>query len=177
MSVPDDAPPTAPPDWSRGVSGRTVSLGWAAAGDNVGVASYEVDRDGVAIATALHAVSLTDPDVPVGTHTYAVRALDAAGNAGASPGRSASPALRCRIAGVPPALHLKSVTSLKLRRLGKHRVLVSWKPPRRPSLPGAPFGEQAAQVARHDQEGPLLDGHAPAGKLLKSRYVVRAVLN
>jgi hypothetical protein len=178
VSVPDSAPPTAPGGLVAGVSGTSVGLNWGAAADNVGVASYEVDRDGVAIATGLQAVSLTDSAVPAGTHTYAVRALDSAGNAGAFAEVSVTiPSAPAVVTAVLPAPRLKKVKSLKLRRLGKHRVLVSWKPQ---------SGAGRYQVLRSGKRLKLLatvkkvqylDGHAPTGKLVKSRYVVRAVLN
>jgi hypothetical protein len=178
VAVPDTAPPTAPSGLAAGVSGTSVGLNWGSAADNVGVASYEVDRDGVAIATDLHAVSLTDADVPAGTHRYSVRALDAAGNLGAFAEVDVSVAAAAvAVTALPPGVRLKSVTALTLRRLGKHRVLVSWK---------AQKGAGRYQVLRSGKPLKLLatikkvqylDGHAPAGKLEKSRYVVRAVLN
>jgi hypothetical protein len=177
VSVPDSAPPTAPGGLVASVIGTSVGLSWGSASDNVGISSYEVDRDGVAIATGVHAESLTDTAVPAGSHAYAVRALDVAGNAGAFAEVTVIiPGAPAVVTAVPAAPRLKSVKSLKLRRLGKHRVLVSWKPQ---------HGAGRYQVLRSGKPLKLLatvkkvqyvDGHAPTGKLVKSRYVVRAVL-
>jgi hypothetical protein len=178
VSVPDSAPPTAPGGLVASVTDTSVGLTWGSASDNVGVESYEVDRDGVAIATGVHAMSLTDAAVPAGAHSYGVRALDVAGNVGAFAEVTVIvPSAPAVVTAVLPAPRLKSVTSLTLRRLGKHRVLVSWKPQR---------GAGRYQVLRSGKPLTLLatvkkvqylDGHAPTGKLVKSRYVVRAVLN
>ena len=142
------------------------------------MSTYEVDRDGQPIATGLHALDFSDPGLTPGTHTYAVRALDAAGNAGAFAQVSVVLVSQAVVV-VPPVVKakLKAVTSLKLKRLGKHRVLVSWK---------AQKGARRYEVLRNGKPLKLLatikkvqylDGHAPTGKLVKSRYVVRAVLN
>jgi len=73
--------------------------------------------------------------------------------------------------------HLKTVKVVQLRRVGKHRVLLSWKAQR---------GARRYQVLRAGKKPLLLatvkkmhytDGKAPAGKLKRSRYVVRAVLS
>jgi Metallo-peptidase family M12B Reprolysin-like len=176
VTLADGVAPSAPLGLAASVSGSTVNLGWSPAADNVGVASYEVDRDGVPIATGLLATALSDPGVGFGTHVYAVRAFDAAGNAGAF--AQVTVVLVGPAAVVPvPKIRVKTVKSLKLERLGKHRVLVSWK---------AQKGAHRYQVLRAGKHGELLatikkvqylDGHAPTGKLAKSRYVVRAVLN
>jgi hypothetical protein len=176
VTLTDGAPPTAPVGLAASVSGSTVQLEWSPATDNLGVASYEVDRDGLPIATGLQATALSDPGVALGTHTYSVRAFDAAGNAGAY--AQVTVVLVGPAAIVPtPKARVKTVTALKLRRLGKHRVLVSWK---------ALTGARRYQVLRAGKPGKLLatikkvqylDGHAPTGKLAKSRYVVRAVLD
>lgn len=80
----DLAPPTAPASVTASAHDNppTVSLTWAAASDDVGVASYDVLRDGVVVAT-VPGTSWTDTAVAATqTHTYGVRANDAAGNAG-----------------------------------------------------------------------------------------------
>jgi hypothetical protein len=175
VTLADAAPPGAPTGLVASLSGSTVHLAWSPAVDNLVVASYDVYRDGQPIATGLQALAFSDPGIGVGTHTYAVRALDAAGNAGAF--AEVSVVLVGPAAVVPtPKPRLKAVTSLKLKRLGKHRVLVTWK---------AQTGASRYQVLRSGKPLKLLatirkvqylDGRAPTGKLVKSRYVVRAVL-
>jgi chitodextrinase len=80
----DLAPPAAPASVSASAHDAppTVVLTWAAATDDVGVASYEVLRDGAVVTTAT-GTDWTDTAVAAAqTHTYAVRAKDAAGNVG-----------------------------------------------------------------------------------------------
>ncbi|MFG2042493.1 DUF4832 domain-containing protein [Dactylosporangium sp. NPDC048998] len=74
----DCTPPTAP-TLSGSVNGSTVSLTWSGATDNVGVTGYQVYRD-AALAGTVTATSFTDTGVAPGTHSYQVRARDAAGN-------------------------------------------------------------------------------------------------
>jgi Bacterial Ig-like domain/Chitobiase/beta-hexosaminidase C-terminal domain len=82
---PDTAPPTMPTGLTAGATSATsVSLSWTASADNVGVAGYRVYKDGA--ATALKTVtttSTTDTVTASSTHTYAVQAVDDAGNASA----------------------------------------------------------------------------------------------
>jgi hypothetical protein len=177
VAVADTAPPTAPADLAAGVSGNSVMLSWDPAADNIGVASYEVDRDGTPIATGLEATGLTDPGVPIGAHSYTVRAFDRAGNAGAFSAVAvaiASPPVS--VATSPPVPRVQSVRSLKLRRLGKHRVLVTWKPQRGASRYQVLRAGKPMRLLATIKKVQYVDGHAATGKLEKSRYVVRAVL-
>ncbi|XID95592.1 carbohydrate binding domain-containing protein [Paenibacillaceae bacterium WGS1546] len=77
----DTTPPTAPTDLS--VSAKTdnsVSLTWTASTDNVGVAGYEIYRDGGKVGESAVA-SYTDNGLSPDTeYTYTVRAFDAARN-------------------------------------------------------------------------------------------------
>ncbi|MFM2105641.1 MAG: hypothetical protein RL338_673 [Chloroflexota bacterium] len=60
----------------------TMRLSWGAATDNVGVAGYEISRDGTTLTTVTTA-SYIDAAVTAGTsYTWTVRAYDAAGNLG-----------------------------------------------------------------------------------------------
>ena len=80
----DLAPPTAPASVTAAAHDAppTVNLTWAAATDDVGVASYDVLRDGAVVATVT-GTGWTDTAVAATQkHTYAVRAKDAAGNVG-----------------------------------------------------------------------------------------------
>jgi chitodextrinase len=75
----DSQPPTVPTNLSGTVSGQNIVLTWVASTDNVGVSGYLVSRDGVQIATSV-ATGYTVTGAPVGSHTYSVVAVDAAGN-------------------------------------------------------------------------------------------------
>jgi fibronectin type 3 domain-containing protein len=84
--VADLVAPSAPPSVSaKAYSGPSrVLVTWTAAGDNVAVAGYRVYRNGVLLAST---ASLTYLDYAVTrktTYRYAIRAIDAAGNLGAS---------------------------------------------------------------------------------------------
>jgi hypothetical protein len=175
VTVADTTAPGAPAALAAATQGQSVSLAWAPATDDVGVISYEVDRDGVALARGLAATTFADPAVPYGTHVYTVRGFDAAGNAGAV--ATVSVTLVAPAVVTPKAPKLKKVATLKLKRLGTHRVLVSWK---------ATKGAKTYQVLRPTKKKSVLlatvrkpqyvDGKAAVGKLSAKRYLVRAVI-
>ena len=81
-------PPTTPANVTAALVGsNTVSLNWSASTDNVGVTSYGVYRDGIAIAnvqapdgSAPAPTVYEDFNVPAGTYTYTIDAADAVGN-------------------------------------------------------------------------------------------------
>jgi chitodextrinase len=79
----DTQPPTAPSIASAVArSSVEADLAWKASTDNVGVAGYQVVRNG-AIASSLAATALSWADTsvaPGATYSYTVRAYDAAGN-------------------------------------------------------------------------------------------------
>jgi hypothetical protein len=78
----DTEPPGRPARLSAVVSGTTVALQWLAATDDRAVASYAVSRDGTPLGTTA-GLAFTDPAAtPGATVTYAVSAVDAAGNVG-----------------------------------------------------------------------------------------------
>ncbi len=78
----DTQPPSAATNLRAQVQrNRRVQLTWTAATDNVGVTGYRVLRNGVQIATSTTA-SYRDAPPTRGTYTYAVVAVDAAGNVG-----------------------------------------------------------------------------------------------
>ena len=77
---PDTTPPSAPGSLTaRVVSPTQVALRWTAATDDVGVARYQVLRDG-AVLTTTSGRTATDSSVTAGPHEYRVVAFDAAGN-------------------------------------------------------------------------------------------------
>ena len=79
---PDVTPPSVPTDLTAGVSDDAVALTWSASSDEgSGVAGYEVWRDGAPLGTT-GTTALTDTSVTGGvSYAYAVRAVDADGNA------------------------------------------------------------------------------------------------
>ncbi|HEY8728200.1 MAG TPA: metallophosphoesterase [Acidothermaceae bacterium] len=93
----DSSPPTTPANLSASATSATVvSLSWAAASDNVGVAGYDVQRNGVVVgSTTAPTTTYVDTTVsPSTTYSYAVVARDAAGNVSApsAPGNVTTPA-------------------------------------------------------------------------------------
>lgn len=81
--TPDTTPPSAPASLVASTVGATqINLSWQSATDNVGVAAYEVLRNGTTITTTM-TTTYSDVNVsPATTYTYTVRAKDAAGNVG-----------------------------------------------------------------------------------------------
>lgn len=77
----DTQAPTTPAGLAAGTTTATsAALTWSAATDNVGVAGYDILRDGTAVATST-TPSYTDTGLTPDTgYSYAVRARDAAGN-------------------------------------------------------------------------------------------------
>jgi PKD repeat protein len=87
----DGQAPSAPSGLAANASGPAeIDLAWGAASDNIGVAGYDVYRDGdpTPIATlAPDARAYADsPLAPDSTHSYVVKAFDAAGNVSAPAG-------------------------------------------------------------------------------------------
>lgn len=79
----DVLPPTAPNGLAATASGSsTIDLSWAASVDDVGVTSYQIFRDGAAAAIGTTTgTTFSDTGLePDSTHSYAVLAVDAAGN-------------------------------------------------------------------------------------------------
>lgn len=81
LSTGDTQPPTVPTGLIvTGITSSTVSLGWTASNDNIGVAGYDIYQGGVLVGTTA-ATSYTDTGLSAGTsYTYTVDAFDAAGN-------------------------------------------------------------------------------------------------
>jgi uncharacterized protein YkwD/chitodextrinase len=82
-AIPDTQPPTAPVLTSAlAASPNQVNLSWTKSTDNVGVAGYQIFRNGTAlISVSGLVISYSDNGAsPNTTYTYAVRAFDAAGN-------------------------------------------------------------------------------------------------
>lgn len=77
----DTQAPTTPGSPAATANKRksTITVTWMASTDNVGVAGYEVWRDGTKIATA-SGTSYVDSVTDTTTHSYVMKAFDAAGN-------------------------------------------------------------------------------------------------
>lgn len=85
-TAPDTSAPTAPSNLTaNAVSATQINLSWTASSDNVGVAKYQVFRDGGATPIAEPTTtSFTDAVLPATTYSYTVKAVDAAGNISAA---------------------------------------------------------------------------------------------
>jgi hypothetical protein len=81
MSAPplDQQSPSTPSGLSHSPLGAGLRLSWSGSGDNVGVNSYPVFRDGIEIGSSSSS-SYDDTTVLPGQHVYTVYAQDAAGN-------------------------------------------------------------------------------------------------
>ncbi|HEY3312200.1 MAG TPA: Ig-like domain-containing protein [Anaerolineales bacterium] len=81
----DVTPPSVPANLAASaVSGARVDLSWTAASDYVGVAGYDIFRNGVPLASIAASTSYSDTSVSASvTYQYQVRAWDAAGNVSA----------------------------------------------------------------------------------------------
>jgi hypothetical protein len=90
----DTTPPSSPANLVATGTSDTIELTWNASSDNVGVAAYDVYRDGSLLATKPGGTtSHSDTTAATGvTYTYEVRARDAAGNV--SPPSNAASAAR-----------------------------------------------------------------------------------
>ncbi|WHT22983.1 cellulase family glycosylhydrolase [Crossiella sp. CA-258035] len=78
---PDVEAPTVPGNLrATGVTGTSVTLAWDASTDNVAVAGYEVQRDGVVAGSPSGTGTTISGLSPNTGYTFAVRAKDAAGN-------------------------------------------------------------------------------------------------
>jgi chitodextrinase len=87
VTVADGIPPSAPTNLhATSITSSTVSLAWTASTDNIGVAGYQVKRNGNTITTVT-SPSYTDTGLTSATtYSYTVVAVDAAGNASAAAG-------------------------------------------------------------------------------------------
>lgn len=99
--VADSTPPTVPTGvTATATSSFSVQVGWAASTDDVGVAGYDVLRDGAVLGSvAAPTTSFTDASALASTsYQYTVRARDASGNVSAA---SAAVSVTTPVAAVP----------------------------------------------------------------------------
>ena len=81
VTAPDILPPTAPIMDGVAIEDGAAHVTWLAATDDVGVAKYEVFRDGSSIGST-RGTTFGDPDISEGsTYGYSVRAIDLSQNA------------------------------------------------------------------------------------------------
>jgi endoglucanase len=80
----DNEPPGNPSDLrSTAQTDRTISLAWTAARDNVEVTGYRIFEGATQVGTSSTTTFTVDDLAPSSTHTYTVKAFDAAGNVSA----------------------------------------------------------------------------------------------
>jgi glucose/arabinose dehydrogenase/PKD repeat protein len=119
----DAEPPTAPSNVAASASSpNRVDLSWNAASDNVGVAGYEVLRDGEIIATLGTVTAYADTGVEAETrYEYTVKALDPSGNRSSmsNPATVTTPA-------APDTQAPTAPTGLDARPVSTQRVDLSW---------------------------------------------------
>lgn len=86
VAAPPDTAPTAPTGLSATKTTTTATLTWTAGTDDIGVAGYNVYRDGVKVNTGLiTATTFTDTGLTPNTaYTYTVRTVDTAGQESAA---------------------------------------------------------------------------------------------
>ncbi|HKV37161.1 MAG TPA: hypothetical protein VJP89_22660 [Pyrinomonadaceae bacterium] len=76
----DVTPPTAPAGLTATIDGATINLSWSASTDDIGVTGYRVFRDNGATPIGTVTGTAFSDSGQLGTHTYTVAAVDAAGN-------------------------------------------------------------------------------------------------
>jgi hypothetical protein len=106
LTPPDTTPPSVPDGVSAtATSTSTVTVSWLASGDAVGVAGYEVYRDGTRVAIVT-STSYSDANLlPSTTYAYAVSAFDAANNHSALSSAIAATTLADQ---TPPSISISS---------------------------------------------------------------------
>ena len=121
----DTTPPTAPTNLTATLTDISASLSWTASTDNVGVAGYQVSRNGTTLAGTVTGTSFTDPGLAAGTYTYTVVARDSAGNT-SSPSTSASvtvaPPVNPPGDTVPPSVPMNFTVALR----GSNNIDLAW---------------------------------------------------
>src|ERR1700722_17899093 len=84
VSTADTTPPSTPTDPTGTANGTTAAVAWGGSSDNVGVAGYNVIRDGVWIANTT-ATGYSDSGLATSTtYDYQIQAFDLAGNTSVS---------------------------------------------------------------------------------------------
>jgi chitodextrinase len=119
----DTTPPSAPSSLSATAAGSTqVSLSWTGSTDNVGVAGYDIYRNGVAVGSTA-ATTYSDTALAASTtYTYYVKARDAAGMVSAA-SNSASATTAAPAAADTVAPVITSISPANGTRIGKSAMV------------------------------------------------------
>ncbi|MFN7997840.1 MAG: fibronectin type III domain-containing protein [Bryobacteraceae bacterium] len=80
VTTPDTAPPTTPTGLTGSAGYNQGSVSWNAATDNIGVAGYNVNRDGKWLANSASNTFIDTGLSPATTYHYVISAFDLAGN-------------------------------------------------------------------------------------------------
>ncbi len=124
LREPDTSPPSVPTGLHvTGRSTTSIVLAWSPSHDDVGVAGYDVFRDGTLLTTVTHPGFTNTGLAAATTHTYAVRAFDTANNASAL----SHPVTAATL--VAPDTTKPSVpTSVTATATGTSSINVAWAP-------------------------------------------------
>ena len=125
QAVPDVTAPTAPTGLRVMANDKTIMLVWQPSTDNVGVMSYSILRNGVAVGSTTD-TRWTDTNTELGgvTYRYTVKARDAAGNLS-----EASNQVEVKTAPAPEAGSVAPAApaSLSLISAGETNLSIKWK--------------------------------------------------
>lgn len=105
-SAADTTPPSTPAGLTvSGTTSTSVSLGWTASTDNVGVTGYEIFRAGVTspVATATGTTGTVSGLTPNTAYSFTVKARDAAGNRSAASAPVSATTSGTTTVALPPA--------------------------------------------------------------------------
>lgn len=138
--VPDAEPPTAPSGLTvTGKTSTSVSLAWTASADNVGVAAYDVYRDGALAGTTTSTAYTASGLAPGTTYVFTVKARDAAGNVSADSNALSvttdtvsTPEWQANTSYTAGDVVMYNNVQYKCRQ--SHTSLPGWEPPNVPAL-------------------------------------------
>ena len=117
LVAPDTAPPTVPTGLrSTTKSVSTIGLAWSMSHDNIGVAGYDVFRDGRQVASVTKTGYVDKGLSAKSTHTYFVRAFDASNNESGS-SRSISASTLAKADTTPPTAPTNLTVPVPLHKL------------------------------------------------------------
>jgi chitodextrinase len=125
QTPPDTTPPSVPTGLSATVVSQSqITVSWSASTDNVATTGYQVFRDGGQVGTAT-GTSFSSTDLAASTsYTYAVKAVDAAGNVSALSTSVTATTLAATSDTTPPSVP----TGLTALALTQSQIDLSWRP-------------------------------------------------
>ena len=123
VKTPDTQAPSVPTGLTAtAVSATQINLAWSAATDNVGVTGYRIFRAGTLLATLRAVTSYQNTGLSASSsHSYTVKAIDAAGNASA---QSASASATTQAA--PDTIAPSVPTGLKATAVSATQINLTW---------------------------------------------------